>query len=1357
MLSINTNISDLVLLQNFNYSTMSMNEALERLTTGYKINQAKDNAANYSIVNDLSKRISSMLQVQNNAEDGISLLSTAEGGLSEINDLLQKLRELTMQASDGTFDSKSRDAMQAEADAIISEIMRLKNNVNFNGINLYEKKNNNETLPIAQLARSVNLSQNYTVRSGVLSDTYPNASEENMTSSSDAFSSNEAPTTITPRTMMMSAAPASVVAEGAVDFAGTETKTITIDGVNYTVTNRQGVTATLSYSKDSSGQITFIGNNFKIVGQDGVSHNLLINGGNNLVYGGNLDDRLQIYDNGVNMNNAYTCLYGMAGDDILISVEAGSSNYHSIYGGSGNDTLLGAGTLHGEAGDDEFTASTSYYSVMHGGDDNDTFNISSSIASSAYGGAGDDHFEVGAGTVAHIISGGSGNNTINDLGTNTIKADVPGANAYLVQFGANETKNLVINNINYEVKNNLGSARDFIYAIADDGTINFNSSSYTIYGDINTAHKVLLNASALNFVGGNLADNIIMTHNTFAKTLAGDDIITVNSGASYIGIETGDGEDTINSNSPLLYSSVNTGNDNDTVNILSYGKTFGTDFYLGDGDDTISFRTSDSYYLSINGGNGDNTITGTVVDSSLYGFGDGLDNMDGFVELAPEEYKTIKINGVNYNIQNRITRSTVLTYGYNNVTGEVTFGGYNVSIFGQKDSQHNVVLLGKNLTFTGGDLDDNIISNCYASIVYGGNGDDYIVGNLSDSTVQGGAGDDTLISNAGVSLMGQEGNDTLTTNTTMSSASGGVGDDTYYLNRANTVTDTAGNNIYHINSNSMSITGSSGNDTFYVKGNNNTVNGAGGNDYFIVTGTGNNIIDGGTGDNYYVDKSEGNANFSNVTVDPNSGFLAFSALDEVQELEIDNKKYIITNKTSSNNELMYSFNPNTGILSLDGSDFEIVSADNQVNNIILTGDNNIYTGSNLADIITLESGSNNKINTLTGNDNVTINDEENSVDTADGADTISLNATTSKQILAGSGADKIVINSTNNTSIDAGDGDDNISITKDGNTVLGGAGNDTLNINSASNSVDLGEGNNSATIIGNSNNLEAGNGSNKLKIEGANNSVNFENASGNIIIDGNGNNYTSQYGSETIEINGDGNILVSGAGSDKVTIKGSNNEFTTDSGTNNINVYGANNILQGGSGTDTIKITGNDNSAKGGAGNDKFTVNSGDTNIIDGESGANTLMDNGQSTNHSNVSVIKIEPFELDLKVGIGYDDSSIIKTQISLPIFELYVDLSSADTARESLQMIDDLILTVEEQLINIGTTINRLHSVIEEQSIKLENMISSRSTLRDADIAKVSSDFIRGQILQQASSTLLASTRNIRYENVLGLLQNL
>jgi len=60
------------------------------------------------------------------------------------------------------------------------------------------------------------------------------------------------------------------------------------------------------------------------------------------------------------------------------------------------------------------------------------------------------------------------------------------------------------------------------------------------------------------------------------------------------------------------------------------------------------------------------------------------------------------------------------------------------------------------------------------------------------------------------------------------------------------------------------------------------------------------------------------------------------------------------------------------------------------------------------------------------------------------------------------------------------------------------------------------------------------------------------------------------------------------------------------------------------------------------------------------------------------------------------------------------------------------------------------------KEQDVKIQNMISSRSTLRDADIAGVSSDFIKKQILQNASATLLASSRNLRYENVLGILQN-
>ena len=81
-------------------------------------------------------------------------------------------------------------------------------------------------------------------------------------------------------------------------------------------------------------------------------------------------------------------------------------------------------------------------------------------------------------------------------------------------------------------------------------------------------------------------------------------------------------------------------------------------------------------------------------------------------------------------------------------------------------------------------------------------------------------------------------------------------------------------------------------------------------------------------------------------------------------------------------------------------------------------------------------------------------------------------------------------------------------------------------------------------------------------------------------------------------------------------------------------------------------------------------------------------------------------------------------------------------------------MITDLESQLVSIGSTINRLNSVLEEQSIRIENMISSRSTLRDADIAKESSEFIKYQILQQAGASLMSMSRGLRQENILGLL---
>ena len=145
MITLGTDVSDLILQRTLYDNTLGLNSAIERMTSGYKINHASDNAAGYSMVTDLNKRISSMLQVRQNTEDGISLLQIAEGGLEEIESLLQRLRDLAIQASNGSYDADSRAAMQSEADSIIAEIERVKNSIEYDGMNLYETPRNEDS------------------------------------------------------------------------------------------------------------------------------------------------------------------------------------------------------------------------------------------------------------------------------------------------------------------------------------------------------------------------------------------------------------------------------------------------------------------------------------------------------------------------------------------------------------------------------------------------------------------------------------------------------------------------------------------------------------------------------------------------------------------------------------------------------------------------------------------------------------------------------------------------------------------------------------------------------------------------------------------------------------------------------------------------------------------------------------------------------------------------------------------------------------------------------------------------------------------------------------------------------------
>jgi len=137
-LTINTNISSLIAQKNLNNATNALNTSIERLSTGYTINHAKDNAAGYSISKLWVTQLTSLDVATDNAAMGSDLLSTAEDSYALLMSHFQRIRDLTEQASNGTYGSASLKAMQAEIVARLKEINRIVDVTEFNGIKLMD-------------------------------------------------------------------------------------------------------------------------------------------------------------------------------------------------------------------------------------------------------------------------------------------------------------------------------------------------------------------------------------------------------------------------------------------------------------------------------------------------------------------------------------------------------------------------------------------------------------------------------------------------------------------------------------------------------------------------------------------------------------------------------------------------------------------------------------------------------------------------------------------------------------------------------------------------------------------------------------------------------------------------------------------------------------------------------------------------------------------------------------------------------------------------------------------------------------------------------------------------------------------
>jgi len=132
-LTINTNISSLVAQRNLSNATTSLNQAIERMTTGYKINHAGDNAAGYSIARNWETQLSSLDVAADNAATGADMLTTLEDHYSLVASHVQRIRDLTEQAANGTYGSDSLDAIKSEITARLDEINRIAANCEYNG------------------------------------------------------------------------------------------------------------------------------------------------------------------------------------------------------------------------------------------------------------------------------------------------------------------------------------------------------------------------------------------------------------------------------------------------------------------------------------------------------------------------------------------------------------------------------------------------------------------------------------------------------------------------------------------------------------------------------------------------------------------------------------------------------------------------------------------------------------------------------------------------------------------------------------------------------------------------------------------------------------------------------------------------------------------------------------------------------------------------------------------------------------------------------------------------------------------------------------------------------------------------
>lgn len=155
---INTNVMSLDAQRNLATSQNSLATSMQRLSSGLRINSAKDDAAGLAISQRMTAQINGLDQATRNANDGISLAQTAEGALNEVTNNLQRIRELAVQSSNGSNSATDRAAMNTEAQQLMAEVNRVAQQTQYNGVNLLDGSFSNQSFQVgANFGQSINI------------------------------------------------------------------------------------------------------------------------------------------------------------------------------------------------------------------------------------------------------------------------------------------------------------------------------------------------------------------------------------------------------------------------------------------------------------------------------------------------------------------------------------------------------------------------------------------------------------------------------------------------------------------------------------------------------------------------------------------------------------------------------------------------------------------------------------------------------------------------------------------------------------------------------------------------------------------------------------------------------------------------------------------------------------------------------------------------------------------------------------------------------------------------------------------------------------------------------------------------